>query len=98
MTTQDKTAIQLLDEFFYSDSRLGLNLWEWMFVLFIKLLVVLSIFLVVILVMAVPALAIWAVKPTAIFLFNHWQWAVGALCVLVARAIVANRIRNQKAS
>src|ERR1035441_3307482 len=97
MTTQGKTAIDLLNEFFYSDSRLGLNLWEWLFVLFVKLLVVLSICLVVILLMAIPALAIWGIKPVVIFLFDHWPWAVSALCVLVVWSIVANRIRNRKA-
>jgi hypothetical protein len=96
MTTQGKTAIDLLNDFFYSDSRRGLNLWEWLFVLFVKLLVVLSICLVVVLLMAVPALAIWGFKPIIIFLFDHWPWTVGALCLLIAWAIVANRIRSRK--
>lgn len=67
-----------------------------LFVLFIKLLVILSVFASVLLLLAFGGLAIWAAGHAAIFLFNHWQWAIGGFCFLALWGIVINRIKRRR--
>ena len=88
--------MQLLQEFFYSDSRAGLNLWEWLFVLLVKSFVILSVCVVVALAMTIPSLAIWAVKPVAIFLFDHWQWTLVGIGFLILVGIINTRRKRHR--